>query len=62
MSDPINLINLENPWKLPEEWTELNPWDIINCLKCDRAWKVPEHIYQLFNDNNLGCPICTFLE
>jgi len=55
-------MNLQNPFNLPEEWTEKEPWDIINCLKCGNAFKVPEWVFEMFYVNNVGCLVCTLKE
>jgi len=50
-----------NPFKLPEEWTKENPWDIINCFKCLNAYKVPSHVYEIWMAMEYGCPWCIIM-
>jgi len=58
----IDEIKAQNPFKLPDEWSEENPWDILHCLKCNQAWKVPSKVYEVWVELNYGCPSCLLEE
>jgi len=55
----ITEIIAQNPFNLPEEWTEEKPWDVIHCFKCNQAWMIPSHVYQVWLELDFGCPYCT---
>lgn len=54
----MRLSKPHNPFNLPDEWREEQPWDLINCFKCLNAFKVPSHVYDIWVELDIGCPVC----